>query len=40
MNDRNFEIAITDFGGWVSEYLARGEPTCEVAMFLPRTLDG
>jgi len=33
-----FEISQVDMGGWVRVYLARGEPTGEVAKFLSMSL--
>ena len=38
MRDIRFEIAAQDMGGWVRVFLARGEPTGEVARFLSHNL--
>ncbi len=40
MDETRFEITARDFGGWVRVYLARGEPTGEVAKFLSLSLQG
>lgn len=36
--EARFEIGQVDMGGWVRVYLARGEPTGEVAKFLSMSL--
>ncbi len=38
MSETRFNITVKDMGGWVRVYLASGEPTGEVALFLSRTL--
>lgn len=38
MGEPRFKTMVTDMGGWARVYLSQGEPTCEVARFLSRSL--